>query len=657
MTTRLIATLAGLCLIILPMNAWAKDRFLLGRVAQVGEQEELKSVVGQEVTLEAGDTVRTKEGGRFRIFLKDVFKPGSRIKLSVEKEGWRIQYPLEGEARVPDDLEREVIEIRLLPVGSKKFWSSDRIEKFIRDMADKAKAQVKPDGKPQDVDFSRYIKDWAVRYGFSPQQAKAEIDRWVAEAEQNNDPYQLGLAAYAKKNFSEAGKLFQESAQEKARRAREASVTARRFTDEAVRDFHLAGDAHTSNYQFLQALLAYQNAKELTSRADQPDVWAALTVAVGVAAYEIGIRAEGNRIDEYMDKAIDAYKVASSVSTKEQLPQSWAMIQNNLGNVLQEQGLRKGGDVGTQLLADAIEAYHAALTVYTREQHPQRWAAIQNNIGLVFWDQGTRTSGEAGTQLLAEAVAAYRAALTVYTREQLPQQWAMTQNNLGLVFWDQGTRTNGETGTRLLAEAVAAYRAALTVRTRAQLPQDWAMTQHNLGLVLRDQGIRTSGAAGTRLLGDAVAAYRAALTVRTQAQLPQDWSATSGNLAEALFLNGQFVEARKQLTMVFQSADLDPRAKIALLALEVANFVALGLADKAQQSVESLDRALIQQTSDFTLFWSFRTITLFIERHQLFATHQAWLRPLFEQLEREPRDQMRAAVAAARRAFLTNLRP
>ncbi len=219
MIPRILFAIVLVCL-FLPPSSFAKDRLLQGRVLLVGEQDDLSPLVGQDVTLvESGDTARTKEGGRFRLFLKDIFKPGTRVTLSVEKKGWRIQYPLEGDARVPDDLDKELVEIRLLPIGSKKFWSADRIEKLIRDTAEKTKEQIHPEGKPQDIDFSRYIKDWANKYGFSAQQAKAEIDKWVAEAEQKNDPYQLGLAAYAKKNFGEAGKLFEESATDRVRRA------------------------------------------------------------------------------------------------------------------------------------------------------------------------------------------------------------------------------------------------------------------------------------------------------------------------------------------------------------------------------------------------------------------------------------------------------
>ena len=78
---------------------------------------------------------------------------------------------------------------------------------------------MKPEGKPEEIDFSRYIKDWAVKYGFNAQQAREEIDKWITDIEKNqNDLYKLGLAAFAKKNFHEASALFNESAELKAQK-------------------------------------------------------------------------------------------------------------------------------------------------------------------------------------------------------------------------------------------------------------------------------------------------------------------------------------------------------------------------------------------------------------------------------------------------------
>jgi tetratricopeptide (TPR) repeat protein len=615
----LLAT-ALLCL-ILPTASFAKDRFLQGRVLLVGEQDELKAVVGQDVVaVESGDTARTKEGGRFRIFLKDIFRGGSKITLSVDKKGWRIQYPLDGEARVPDDLDKELVEIRLLPVGSKKLWSADRIEKFIRDMADKAKTQVTLEGKPQDVDFSRYIKDWAITYGFSAQQAKNEIDKWVAEAEQKNDPYQLGLAAYAKKNFGEAGKLFEESAAGKVRRAHEASAKAQHLTEEAIRDYRLAGDAHMNNYQFDQARIVYESARNLTSRNDQPRLWSDLTVLIGNSEAHIGIRTKGEGIHHHLGNAVEAYQAALTVYTKDQLPQDWAMTQNNLGAVLKEQGIRTGGEAGTNLLAEAVEAYRAALTVRTKDQLPQDWAMTQNNLGTVLSNQGIRTGGEAGTSLLAQAVTAYRAALTVYTKDQLPQDWATTQNNLAkasLALEDWPT-------------AAESYRNVLTLYPDYE---DAYQTTH-------------------AIYHEKLFAYASAfeVTKRWLERHPNDLAAQA-NFAEAHLTTARYGEAEGRLGALLKKPNLGPSSTVGLRVVEIVNALALKKADTVPGKLQELRTFVSGQPESFHVDWSFEGTTHFVQTEQAFARYRTWLMELFAVVKSTDRAAFLAALDRVQSSF------
>ncbi len=148
---------------------------------RIGENgEKLYEINVTVIMKQTGDRDNTDSRGRFRIFLPKAFKAGEKVTLDVEKPDWRIQYPLDGEAQIPDDPQKALVEVRLLPVGSKLFWTQDRIEKFIQDTAEQSKQQVKPEGKPEEIDFSRYIKDWAAKYGFNAQQAKEEIDKWIA---------------------------------------------------------------------------------------------------------------------------------------------------------------------------------------------------------------------------------------------------------------------------------------------------------------------------------------------------------------------------------------------------------------------------------------------------------------------------------------------
>ena len=77
------------------------------------------------------------------------------------------------------------------------------------------------------IEFGRYIKEWAGQYGFTPQQAKAEIDKWVGEVEEKQeDFYRLGLAEYYKKNFHKAYELASESGERHAKDAQPRLIAA-----------------------------------------------------------------------------------------------------------------------------------------------------------------------------------------------------------------------------------------------------------------------------------------------------------------------------------------------------------------------------------------------------------------------------------------------
>jgi tetratricopeptide (TPR) repeat protein len=319
-------------LLMLPSLALARARELCGQIVLVGPHEETTPAVGVVVTLkETGDTVRSKAQGLFRLFLPDLFKAGETITVMVQKTGWRIQYPLDGEARVPANIEKDIIEIQLLPVGSKKFWTEDRIQKFIEDTAARSREQVKPEGQLEEIDFGRYIKEWATQFGFSAEQAKTEIDKWVSAVQKKqNDFHKLGLAAYAERNFVKAAALFTESAETKASRLDELSEETKKLTEETVRDFRLAGDARYNNYEFYKAILAYQRALDYLSRKQNPRLWATVLIDIGMAQWELGIRAPGPAIHGHLNKAVQAYKKALEVYTRKELPQQWAMTQNNL---------------------------------------------------------------------------------------------------------------------------------------------------------------------------------------------------------------------------------------------------------------------------------------------------------------------------------------
>ena len=158
---------------------------LRGRVMLVGRQHELTPAAGVVVTLEeTGEQTRTQAGGLFELPLPEGVRIGERITVQVDKEGWRIQYPLDGELRVPEPIERTRADIRLLPLGSKKWWSDDRIEKFFADPGAGAREQIGASEEKQEPDFGRFgrfgrdVKAWAEQYGFSEEEVWAHLDQW-----------------------------------------------------------------------------------------------------------------------------------------------------------------------------------------------------------------------------------------------------------------------------------------------------------------------------------------------------------------------------------------------------------------------------------------------------------------------------------------------
>lgn len=204
--------------LLAPALAWAQERFLRGEVVSLGAQGEKVPDKGVEVILkEVGNTTTANDYSIFRLKLTDELKAGWRVTLGVSKKDWLIHMPLDGKIRIPANL-TEVIKIQLLPVGSPLFWSHDRIVKLIEDLAEQAKRPTTPDVRPEPLDLGRAIKDWAAKYGFSAQQAKEEIDKWIAEVKTNEeDLHKLGLAAFAEKQFRKASELFIQSAEQHAR--------------------------------------------------------------------------------------------------------------------------------------------------------------------------------------------------------------------------------------------------------------------------------------------------------------------------------------------------------------------------------------------------------------------------------------------------------
>ena len=645
-------------------------RELRGQVFHLGENGEKIFEPGLIITfVETGATDDANDQGIFRLPLPPAFQPGDSITISIDKPGWRIRYPLDGEARIPRDLLREIVSVELLQVGSKLFWTHDRIEKFIRDASERSKQEGRQDGRAPALDLGREIKEWAAKYGFNAQEAREEIDRWIAEVEAaHEDNYRKGLADFAKQQFDAAAAHFRDSAEWRIRQLEETrkqqeklEEKAEQLQEEVVRDLRLQGNSHYYAYHFEQALASYKQALQYTSEEQSPQLWAATLNDIGSAHQELGSLGEAVEHPAHLAAAVQAYRQALLVRTLEQLPQAWAVTQNNLGNALQQQGMRTSGEEGAQLLAQAVQAYSQTLLVYTREQLPENWAAIQNNLGSALREQGARTSGEKGAQLFAQAVQAYRKAVLVYKCEQLPQQWAAAQNNLGNALAEQGTRTSGEEGAQLLTQAVEAYQQGLLVFTPTHLSGWWAKARGNEArtLLALDRYNEAADALSevfskepsnrqiflllVTTLNDRLFHHQeaVALTRNWLTRHPNDLRARLA-LGEQLFASRAFPDCSQEIAPLLKEQELSTEHRIVALGYAIAAGLAMGSPDMSDR-VEELLGVVAAQSQDFKISRTFEG-TLHSLGEEPGVPHQDELIRLFQALAVPDRDNLLAGL-------------
>ena len=530
-----IALVLAACLASLA-NAQS-PRQLLGKIVK-GDDPSQRALDNVKVVLdESGSHDITKDGGLFQLFLPDVLKAGDEVTITVTVPRYAIYEPPGGKLRIPADadLPRKRVAIQLLPQGSLKFLSDAQLRAFVERSANESSRQPSHPSSKEQPDLGRYLREWAVRYGFSVDQVRTELDRWAADvASRKASAYDLGLAAFAKNNFHEANERALDDAVEAEANLASLQKQRQENVDRAIRAYRLAGDAAYNDLEFEKAASAYSRALSYTARGRNAMQWADLQVRIGNAQNQLTSRSEGAPIPRHAESAIKAYSLALEIYRRETLPQNWAMTQNNLGTALDYLAERSEGTQAAAYLEQAVAAYRSALQVYTREQQPQYWAGTQKNLGTALRALAGRSEARQAGAYLEQALAAYRSALQVYTREQLPQAWAATQNNLGTALADLAGRSEGTQAGAYLEQAVAAYRSALQVRTRERVPQAWAATQNNLGTALADLAGRSEGTQAAAYLEQAVAAFGSALQVYTREQLPQDWAMTQTNLGIAL---------------------------------------------------------------------------------------------------------------------------
>ncbi|WP_353061940.1 hypothetical protein RBB77_11550 [Tunturibacter psychrotolerans] len=328
---RLVSLLLASCLVSAHAQA---QRELLGKLVK-GDDQSRTPADNVAVSLdEDGSHDVTRDGGLFHLFLSDALKPGVEVTISATIPGFAIYEPPGGKLTVPMDLVHRK-EIQLLPKGSLKFLSDVQVRAFVERTAKESSRATSLPNVKEPPDLSRYLKDWAVQYGFGVDQVKSEVNRWASEVEsKKSDNYDLSLAAFAKKNFNEAHDKAMEAAADEENRLVSLQQQQQESIDLIIRDYLLAGDSAYSAQDFSKSSTAYGKALAHTSQVQNGIEWAGIQIRLGNAEAALVSRSEGVAISQHEESARKAYQAALTVYTREQVPEDWAATQNNFGLAL-----------------------------------------------------------------------------------------------------------------------------------------------------------------------------------------------------------------------------------------------------------------------------------------------------------------------------------
>ena len=286
-----------------------------------------KPVPNTRMSIAGGPSETTDFNGKFQFRLSDDFIEGERVIISVIKEGWVINYPLDGVWNLPNIKYEDVhtTKVIIVPLGSMALWTHGRIEKHIAELSDELAKIFKTSKDPQPMDFSYYLKEWATKYGFTPNQVKTQFDQWAETVKNSTNFRTLGLRAFYLKNFVEAAKNFQKAAlqgEEQIKNQEQELRQKKRYTYKNWKD---AGSALYTAYKFRKALEKFQRAETIIKRETFPLLWAEIQILIGNTETELGIRVKGNELNFFLTSAIKSYHRGLEVYSLKDFPQQWAI--------------------------------------------------------------------------------------------------------------------------------------------------------------------------------------------------------------------------------------------------------------------------------------------------------------------------------------------
>jgi tetratricopeptide (TPR) repeat protein len=451
-----------------------------------------KAVPNTRIGVGGGPGVLTDSIGQFSLKLTRDFAEGNRVTITVERGGWLVNDPVDGMWNLPSIDEQKVQTkiVLIVPKGSMKLWSDDRIQTYITKLQDEL-AKLKEKGtKPRPVSFDRYLSEWAAHYGFTLDQVRGAFEQWAQKAEESGSKRAKGLAEFYRKNFEQAATYFKEAALD-LRQRREARDRTERL--EEYYNWRNAGSSHAAAYKFKEALGEYAEAQNIISKEVFPLEWAEVALSIAYAMIASVVDTEGATARAALREAEKSCDEALTIYARDRYPVEWAVAQDCKGVAAREAGLRipLGVDSGgLSALLKAVRAHKSALEVLTREHQPIEWAVAQQNLAIALLERGIRfREPELVEKDLNDAADAIGNALKVFTRKEYPSAWAELHYNRGIGLMRRSTRV-GQDARSLLDQSIAAFGQAQQVYTESEFPREWARTSESRRMAAKWRCIR-----------------------------------------------------------------------------------------------------------------------------------------------------------------------
>lgn len=131
----------------------ASPRQLTGTVYLAGPRLEPEPAANVQIRLRAtGRTAVTDDHGEFLLELPVDLRPGDRITFAVDKPGWVLAFPYEGEDKLPAE-RGAAVTLRLMPRGWQQLLTPERMQRLLEDAFDLSKRQTSPEGGSAAPDY------------------------------------------------------------------------------------------------------------------------------------------------------------------------------------------------------------------------------------------------------------------------------------------------------------------------------------------------------------------------------------------------------------------------------------------------------------------------------------------------------------------------